>query len=103
MDVDRMVPFDIAHQIEVPLERDVRIVSALQQNLDSPNRLALVDLAPDLLETQNVAFPVFGPAVERAELAVSNAHIGVVDVPIDDVGDNVLGVLQPTLGIGQLA
>ena len=88
VDVDRVVALDVAHQVEVPLERDVRIVPALEQDLHAADRLALVDLGADLLEAQHVALVVLGPAVERAELAVGDADVGVVDVAVDDVGDH---------------
>src|SRR3954468_1120598 len=102
VDVNRVMPLDVAHQLEIPLERNVRIVPALEQNLDAADRFALVDLGADLLEAQDIAFAVLGPAVERAELAVGDADIGVVDVPIDDVGNHLLGVVPPPLGIGEL-
>src|SRR5688572_5206332 len=50
VDVDWMVLLDIAHQLQIPLERDVRVVTALQQDLHPTNRLALVDLGADLFE-----------------------------------------------------
>ena len=50
MDVNRMIALDIAHQLEIPLEGDVGIVAALEQDLNAPDRLALVDLGADLLE-----------------------------------------------------
>src|ERR671910_2018859 len=93
---------DIAHQLEVPLERNVGIVAPLKQNLDASDGLALVDLGADLLEAEYVALVVLGPAVEGAELTIRHAHVGVVDVSIDDVGDHVLRVVPPPLGIRQL-
>jgi hypothetical protein len=42
-------------------------------------------------------------AVERAELAIGDADVGVIDIPVDDVSDHVLRVLPPPLGVGQLA
>ena len=98
-----MMLLDVAHQLEIPLERDVGVVSALQQDLHAADRLALVDLGADLLEAEHVAFAVLGPAIERAELAVGDADVGVVDVPVDDVGDHVLRMLPPPLGVGELA
>ena len=50
------MPLDVAHQVEVPLERDVRVVPALEEDLHAADRLALVDLGADLLEAQHVAF-----------------------------------------------
>ena len=102
MDVNRVIPLDVAHQLEVPLERNVRIVAALEQNLDAANGLTLVDLGADLLEAQDVAFVVLGPAIECAELAVGDADIGVIDIPIDDVGDHPLRVMPPPFRVGKL-
>jgi len=103
MNVDGMMLLDVAHQLEVPLERDIRVVSALKQDLHAADGLALVDLGADLLEAQHVAFVVLGAAIERAELAIGHADVGVVDVPVDDIGDHVLRVLPPPLGVGQPA
>ena len=97
-----MMLLDVAHQVEVPLERDVGVVPALEQDLHAAERLALVDLRADLLEAQHVAFAVLRPAVERAEPAVGDADVGVVDVPVDDVGDHRLGMVPPPLGVGEL-
>src|SRR5437667_1146397 len=93
--MDRMVSLDVAQQVQVPLERDVGVVSALHQNLDAPDRLQLVDLAADLFERQEVPVRMLGTAVERAELAVGDADVRVVDVPVDDVRDDVLGMELP--------
>src|SRR5207253_5622093 len=49
VDVDRVVTLDVAQQIEIPLERDVGVVSALHQNLHAADRLELVDLPADFL------------------------------------------------------
>src|SRR6266568_4631752 len=95
VDVDRMVALDVPHQVQVPLERDVGVVPPLHQDLYTAERFELVDLAPDLLEREHVAFGVLGSPVERAELAVGHADVSVIDVPVDDVGDHVLGVQAP--------
>ncbi len=89
MDVDRVVLLDVPHEVEVPLERDVRVVAALNEDLDRAQLFGLVDLLPDLLERQHVALVVLGPPVERAKLAVGNAHIRIVDVSVHDVGHHV--------------
>ena len=47
---------DGAEQILVPRERQVRIVTALQQQLHAANRQRLVDLAKQLVEPEHVAF-----------------------------------------------
>jgi hypothetical protein len=103
VDVDRVMPLDVAHQVQIPLERDVRIVSALKQDLHAADSLALVDLGTDLLEAQDVALGMAGAPVERAELAVGDTDVGVVDVPVDDVSDHVRRVPAPALGVGEPA
>src|SRR3954463_16236750 len=93
---------DIAHQLEVPLEGNVGIVPALEQDLHAADRLALVNLGADLLEAQDIPLIVLRPAVEGAELTVCYANVRVVDVPVDDVGDDVFRMLAPPLPAGEL-
>src|SRR5437773_4672042 len=50
VDVDRVVPLDVAHQVQVPAEGDVGVVPPLDEDLHPADGLQLVDLAPDLLE-----------------------------------------------------
>src|SRR5438094_25092 len=101
VDVNRMVALDVAHQVQVPREGDVGIVAPLDEDLHAAERLQLVDLATDLLEREDVPLGVLRPPVERAELAVRDADIGVVDVPIDDVGDLVLRMQPPPRLVGE--
>ena len=100
VDVDRVVPLDVAQQVEVPLERDVRVVPALDEDLHAAEGLGLLDLGADLLVRQRPAFAVLGAAVERAEPAVGDADVGVVDVAVDDVGDDAVGVLLAPHAVG---
>lgn len=64
-------------------------MSALQENLHPADRLTLIDLLADLLEWEDVALVVLGAAIERAELTVGDADVGVIDVAVDDVGDDI--------------
>src|SRR5437764_14757335 len=95
MDVDGVVLLDVAQQVEIPGERDVGVVPALDENLYAAERLELVDLAADLFEREDVALGVLGAAAERAELAVGDAHVRVTDVAVDDVADHVFGMQPP--------
>src|SRR5688500_3178855 len=97
-----MMLLDVAHQLQVPLERYVGVVATLKQDLDATDRLALIDLGPDLLEAQDVSLAVLRSSIEGAELTVCDADVGVVDVSVDDVGDHVLRVLPPPLGISEV-
>ena len=78
---------DRAKEVLIPLERQVRVVTALQQQLHAPDRDGLVDFPKQLVKTEHVT--VVGPdrAVEGAERALGDAHIRVVDIAIDDVRD----------------
>ena len=100
---ERRIPFlDGAEQILVPLERQVRVVAALQQQLPAAERDRLVDLAEDLLEAEHVPFGRPDGPVERAEVAARDADVRVVDVAIDDVGDDPVGVLPRADLVGEL-
>ena len=87
-----MVLLDVAQQIEIPLERDVRIVPALDEDLDAAERLHFIDLRADLLVAERPSFVVLGTPVERAESAVGDADVGVIDISVDDVRDDALGM-----------
>ena len=87
-------------QVEIPLERDVRVVPALHQDLDAAQRLGFVDLGADLLERQRLAFVVLRAAVERAEAAVGDADVRVVDVAVDDVRDDAVRMLLAAHAVG---
>src|SRR5207302_10005887 len=95
VDVDGVVLLDVAQQVEIPRERDVGVVPTLDQDLHAAERLELVDLAADLLEREDVALGVLGSPIKRAELAVGHAYIGIVDVAVDDVTDDVLRLQLP--------
>src|SRR6476659_6000245 len=84
-----MIPLDVRHQIQIPRERDVRVVTTLDQDLNCAESFRLVDLCANLLERKSVPFAVLWSAVKRAESAVSDADVRVVDVPVDDVRDDV--------------
>src|SRR5262249_54754205 len=55
----------------------------------------------DLLEPQDVPVRRAYLAVERAEVALGHADVGVVDVAVDDVGDDALGMFAGTDSIGE--
>src|SRR3954467_15133581 len=94
---------DRAEQVLVPLDRQIRIVPALQQQLHAAERDRLVDLAEDLLEPEDVAFAGSNGPVERAEVAARDADVRVVDVAVDDVSDDAVRVLAGADAVGELA
>ena len=81
-----------AQQIFVPLDAEVRMQSTLHQHAGAAERDRLVDLLADLVERADVSVGRAGTAIERAEGADDVADVRVVDVAIDDVGDDVVRV-----------
>jgi hypothetical protein len=75
----------------------------LQENLDAADIDHLLDLAEDFVFVQRVALAAFGRVVERAELALHPADVGVVDVAPGDVGHDAARVLALPHEVGQHA
>ena len=71
-------------------QRHVRVVAALQQQLAAAERDRLFDLPEDLVEPERVALRRSDGPIERAELAARDADVRVVDVAVDDVGDDAV-------------
>ena len=91
-----------AKEVFVPSDRQVRVVPALQQQLTAADADGLVDLLEDLVEAQDVAVGRADGPVERAEVAPRHADVRVVDVAVDDVGDDAVGMPARARGVGQL-
>ena len=99
----RIARLDRAEQILVPRQRQIGIVPALHQQLDAADRDRLVDLSEQLLEPEDVAVRRADRAIERAEVALRDADVGVVDVAVDDVGDQSVRMLSRADAIGELS
>ena len=78
-------------------------MAALHENLDAADRRQFVELLVDLVERQDVMIVVALGAVERAELAVHVADVRVVDVAVDDVGDDLVALAIVGGGLGLVA
>ena len=90
-----------AEQILVPLERQIGIVTALQQQLvaaDARSSRRSCGRSPRSRARSRRCRPL---AVERAEVAARDADVRVVDVAVDDVGDDALRMLARADGVGQ--
>ena len=88
----RVARLELAQHALVPLERQVGVHAALQQDRRPLERDRLLDLRVELVGRQHVGVGVVGVAVEGAEAAARDADVGVVDVAVDDEGDLALGV-----------
>src|SRR6187551_1702500 len=97
----RVARLHTAEQILVPLEREIRIVTSLQQQLSATKFDRLVDLPVDLLEAEDVTFRRTYWTIERAEVAAGDADVRVVDVAIDDVGDEAVGMPPRADAVGE--
>ena len=95
------VALDPAEQLLVELDPEVGVQPALEEDLVAAEGERLLDLGRELLLAEQVAFLRGQVAVERAERALGHAHVRVVDVAVDDVGDEPLGVQPLADGVGQ--
>src|SRR5205085_3120360 len=64
---------DVPEQIQIPLERQLRMVPALHQDLNPAGRGKFVEFLVELLAAQNVMVRVFFGPIKSAELAVNVA------------------------------
>ena len=99
----RILRAQCAQQILVPFNAKIRMQSALHQNARAAQRNRLVNLRADFIDGADVSIRRTGPAIECAEGADNVADICVVDVAIDDVGDDVVRMAAPANFISRCA
>src|SRR3954451_10306007 len=90
---------DAAQHLFVPVDLEVGMKAALHEHPRTAKFDGLADLVVDGVEVEDVA--VFGGgslqgAVEGAEGAVLGAEVRVVNIPVDNVGDNALRMKTAT-------
>ena len=73
------------------------MMPALHENLRSAQGDCFLDLFVHLFARDDVGVVVFLGAIKRAEFAIDVADIGVIDVSVNDVGDDV--VAAPAVGV----
>src|SRR5262245_36669503 len=79
------------------------MMAPLHQDAGPPKRQGLLDLGVERLLRVEIPLGVPRVAVEGAEGAANHADVRVVDVAIDDVRDDRLGVKAPAHAIGRHA
>ena len=99
----RKFVFDVREQIQIPLLRQLRMMAALHQHLRAAERDRLLDFFVHLVERDDVGIVVLFHAVKRAELAIDVADVRVIDVAVNDVGDDVVAATVEILRLGELA
>ena len=89
MQVNRVALLDRAEEILVVVDGEVGVVPALHEDAGAADRERLLDLLEDDRLREQVALgAVARAAVEGAEVAVGDADVRVVDVPVDDERDS---------------
>jgi hypothetical protein len=86
---------DDLQQVEVPRQREVRVHPALHEDLRPADGHQLLDLAAELVGLQRVGVGLVTIASKGTEGAAGGAHVGVVDVAVDDVGADARTVQGP--------
>jgi len=89
-----------AQQTFVPVDCQVRVVAALHQNAGPAQGKGFLDLLEQVFPRVEIAFGVARIAIERAERTAGDTNIGVVDVSIDDVSDDRVGMEPAPHAVG---
>ncbi len=94
---------DASEQPLKPIDLEVGVEAALHEHSGAAHFDCLANLFVDRLEVEDVALSghlALERPVEGAECAVLGAEIRVVDVAIDDVADDALGMEPASDGVG---
>ncbi len=97
------VTLDVAEQLFIPFELQMRVQSSLHQDLVTPQRDRLANLLEQNVAVENIGLGIVDLAVKRTKVADRRADVGVIDVPVDVEGAIGLGMKPPADLIGGLA
>ena len=103
MNVDlRILRADVRKHLQVEVDAQFWMVAPLQQHLHTSLGREFIELPVNLLDTENIMILVSFSSVESAELAIDVADVCVVDVTINNVGDNLRAatIVGAVLGSG---
>jgi hypothetical protein len=102
--VHLVAALDRAEEVLVVVDAQVGVVTALHEDARAADRERLLDLLEDDRLREQVALgAIAGAAVEGAEVAVGDADVRVVDVPVDDERDPAGVAVSRTQLVGGLA
>ena len=85
----RILVMKLAKQILVPFDAKVGMQSTLHQYAGTTESDGLIDFDANLVQGSNVSIGCTGSAVEGTERTNNVADVGVIDIAIDDVGNNI--------------
>ncbi len=94
---------NVSQKIEIPLERQFRMMPALHQDLNTARGGQFLKFFIDLLEREHVMIFIAFRAIKCAELAVNIADVRVIDVPIDNVCDDLATAIAVAFRLRQIA
>ena len=83
---------DGAKQVFVPVDFEVRMEAALHENARATQIDRFLDLVEDDFCREYVAFLMTEWAIESTETTVFGTEVRVIDVPVDDVTDDPVGM-----------
>ena len=86
------VRLDVLEQLLIPLELQMRVQAPLHEDLVAPQRDRLANLVEQDVAIQDVSLGVVDFAVKRAKVADRRANVGVVDIAVDVVSPERLGM-----------
>src|ERR1700730_1266894 len=78
-------------------------MTTLHQDLDPANGEQFIDLLIDLSMAEHVVIGVLLSAIKSAELAVNIADVRVIDVAINDIGNDLVSSPIKRFGFSPLA
>ena len=84
---------DGAQQIFIPFDLQVGVQSALHEDPRPAEIERLLDLFEDHFVRVEIPFSVAHRPVERAKAAVFRAEVRVIDVPVDDIGNDAVRMM----------
>ena len=94
---------NVREQIEVPLFAERGVMSTLHEDLRAAKREGFLDLLINLGVRDHVGVRGLFPPPERAKFTVDVADVGVIDIPIDAEGDDLVAAPFEGVGLGQFA
>src|SRR5260370_6453256 len=101
MNVDVRIFFsDVLQKIDIPAERQFRMMPALHQNLHTARGRKLVEFLVDLFERKNVLILLALRPIKRAELAIHIANGRVLNVPVGEVRYDLAAPYAVTFFLG---
>jgi len=101
--MDGKAILDESQHFLVKAQRQVGMMAPLQEDLGTTELQGFLDLCSQLLPGQHISFSMSRGAVEGAKPTSTNAHIGVIDIPVHHVADHRLRVLSETDRVRQSA